>query len=278
MPIQSLANSNKYQVNSILSKNNKITFTSKIESENNQEGKLPAKVKIAAVLATLAGVSVALGSIFKEKKLPLDSFENIKKALYHHEYHEKDIFKIAAGSVGGGLIGGVLSDKKENAKSKIREAIFQMIGNILIPIGFVSLSSHWIEKNKAAMEEIIPKFSKNTKTFKIVNASLKAVPAFAITAASLGTGAVFGNKVGNWIYERFFGVNENRTIKLTDLAPHVDDICLATTLVASDDNPVKKCVQKFVPLALMVAGFQAGIAQEKYDKVKTESTDPSKVV
>ena len=267
MSMQISVNLNNNQVNRILSKSNKVAFSSTIEPEKKSEPKVSAKVKIATFLATLAGVSIALAQIFNKKGPNISSLESIKSGIMNTEYKERAIIKIAVGSVAGGLVGGVLSDKKENAKAKIREAIFQMIGNILIPIGFVSLSSHWIDKNKTAMEEIIPKFSKNTKIFKIVNASLKAVPAFAITAVSLGTGAIVGNKVGNWIYEKFFGVKENRTIKLTDLAPHIDDICLATTLVASNDNPVKKCIQKFVPIALMVAGVQTGIAQEKPKKI-----------
>lgn len=41
------------------------------------------------------------------------------------------VSRLAICSVGGGLLGGVIFDKKENIPAKIRESIIQLVGNIL---------------------------------------------------------------------------------------------------------------------------------------------------
>lgn len=50
-------------------------------------------------------------------------------------------------------------------------------------------------------------------------------------------------------------------IRGTDFAPHVDDLCLAITLMAPG-TPVGEVIAKTIPFFLTVPGYQTGIAGE----------------
>ena len=50
-------------------------------------------------------------------------------------------------------------------------------------------------------------------------------------------------------------------IKASDFAPHVDDLCMAMT-VMNEDSLFASRLARVIPLALLVPGYQTGIAQE----------------
>ncbi|MDO4975408.1 MAG: hypothetical protein Q4E61_03740, partial [Alphaproteobacteria bacterium] len=83
--------------------------------------------------------------------------------------------------------------------------------------------------------------------------------------ASLVAGIIAGNKVSNKLNEHVHGVKQERGIRITDFAPHIDDVCLAITLMA-DKSPVGDIVSKFVPIALSVAGIETGSANAENRK------------
>ena len=210
------------------------------------------KVKTGVFLSTLAGVSTALVLIMKKQGIAHNLSKIFKTSpknwgIMKAEYKEKEILKIAAGSIGGGLLGGILLDKKENIKAKLREGLVQSVGNILIPIGFVSGGIGLLKKFK-------PSVLTGPNTAK--NGIIKV----AITALSLGSGVLLGNKVANSLSEKIFGAKEERKIKKGDLAPHIDDLCLAATLIA-ENSVVGKTVSRIIPAALMIAGISTGTAQ-----------------
>ena len=88
---------------------------------------------------------------------------------------------------------------------------------------------------------------------------MRAVPPVGLTAAALGVGIIGGNKVSNFINEKISGKKVERHIKGTDFAPHVDDLCLAITLMAPG-TPVGEVIAKTIPAFLTVPGYQTGIA------------------
>lgn len=274
MSLQIQANSNSNQINSISSKNNKIGFVGKPNPEkcpeNKHEAKAPTKVKIGVFLATLTGVTLAMADILKKKGFSLTSLASIKQGFMAVEYEEKEIIKLAAGSVGGGLLGGILLDKKEHAKAKIRESVIQFVGNILIPVACVSAASRNFKKIEPIVKKHIPDFGKNVGFMKTVNTVIKATPAFLVSGISLGIGIIGGNKVGNWINEKIFKVDDKRTIKLTDFAPHIDDACMAITL-GNPESHIGHNIARIVPAALMVAGVETGTAQERCHKLNPKS-------
>lgn len=213
------------------------------------------KVKIGVFCTTLMGVLASMAWTFKAHKLPLNNFfKNMATIKYNEENNElpKLVGRLAIGSIGGGLVGGAIFDKKENFKAKLREAVIQGIGNIATPLGCVGLGITAFKKHVSP--KLIEKFNLNTK--------LKQGIPEAIASAGLLVGAIFaGNKIGNFINEKIFHVNDNRKLKLSDMSPHVDDACFAFSLVAPE-NAFGDMIKRIIPAALMVAGFSTGIAQE----------------
>ena len=91
------------------------------------------------------------------------------------------------------------------------------------------------------------------------NKILRVLCPTVVSGSSLAVGIIAGNKVSNKINEKVHGVKQDRGIRLTDFAPHLDDVCLAITLMA-DKSPVGDIISKFVPVALTIAGIETGTA------------------
>ena len=91
------------------------------------------------------------------------------------------------------------------------------------------------------------------------NKILKILAPTIVSGSSLAGGIILGNKVSNKLNGRFSGEKVDRGVRLTDFAPHLDDVCLAITLMA-ENSPFGSIVSKFVPVALTVAGIETGTA------------------
>lgn len=217
-------------------------------------------VKTGVFLSTLAGVALAMVRTFKVQKLPMknikDFLKNLVTVKYDKEKHEIEwlVARLAVGSIGGGLIGGAILDKKENIKAKFREGIVQLVGNIAIPIGCVAGGLHVYEQKYQSKVVNALKLSKKTE----------GIPGVAISLACLIVGAFAGNKVGNFINKEFFGCDEKRSLKLADMSPHIDDLGVAASFVVPPSSSVGNVIARIVPAALMIAGISTGVAQEKH--------------
>ena len=237
-------------------------------------------LKPVAVLSSVAGMGTALALISKKQgfslspkviaRTPIRDWVIFKIANKNEpnrkllELEEKEIIGLATGSVLGGLIGGGLYDRK-NFKAKLRESLTQMVGNVLIPVAFVGFASRRYKAHDTALKSAMPQF-KNLKTSKFVggvNKFIQNIPAVGITGLALGLGIFTGSKVTNFINDKFFGQKEERKIKSTDFAPHVDDLCLAVTLMGSKNSPLASTITRTVPAFLSVPGYQVAKAQEK---------------
>lgn len=228
----------------------------------DEQQKASNKVKVGVFLTTLAGVTLAMARTLKVKKIP---FKNPKEFIYNliKIKYEKDnelpwlVTRLAIGSVGGGLIGGALFDKKENMKAKIRESIIQLVGNIATPLSCV-IGGEMLFK-KFAEPKLIEKFGEGSKLVK--------APKILSALSCLAVGIISGNKIGNYINKTLFNCDEKRTLKLTDMSPHIDDIATSATFVIPGDNPVGMFLKRIIPAALMISGFSTGIAQEHHTKL-----------
>lgn len=249
----------------------------------NEPEKRSTKLKVGVMLTTLAGVSTALALILKAKGYSLNPSKifktPIKKwGIFGAEYDGKPYEKLkvkstkdflkkypveslvvstALGSVTGGLIGGKIFDKKENMKAKYRESIIQLVGNVATPLICVGVGIRQFNKIKPKILKYIPDI-KNAKLDKIV----KGIPGVLATTICLVTGILLGNKVGNTINKHVFKCDDNRKLKVADMSPHIDDLCLSLSLVAAN-SPIGGYVTRVIPAALTIAGFSTGIAQEK---------------
>lgn len=211
------------------------------------------KVKTGVFLSTLAGVAAAMALVFKHKGMPIKP-QSLWKITYKENEIPALVGALAVGSIGGGLIGGAILDKKENLKAKLREAIIQGVGNIATPLGCV-----W-GGMKLFKKYLEPQILKKTK----FTGKMAEVPKIIASAISLVSGIFLGNKIGNTINKKAFKCEEKRTLKLSDMSPHIDDLGLATSFVVPPTSSIGHIITRIIPAALMIAGISTGVAQEKH--------------
>ncbi len=243
-------------------------------------------VKLGVLLTTLLGAGTALAAISKKQGFSLSPSKikntkikdwaifklpkNKNDASKVLEFEEKEILFMAAGSVSGGLLGGMAFDDKKHRRSKVKEAVNQMLGDVMVPLAFVAGPTRLYQ----AFEDLY-KENKNTKHVKLKNAAkyvsnnkfLKIFCPVVVSGTSLAAGIIAGNKVSNYINEKLHKEKVERKIKATDFAPHVDDVCLAVTLMA-DKSPLSSFISKLVPFALLVPGLETGNAKKHEHKVQ----------
>ncbi len=185
----------------------------------------------------------------------------------------KPIITTAIGSVGGGFAGGMIVDRK-NSKAKKREVLNQLLGDVIVPIGCVYAGAKLFQRYENKLASIMKKIMikndlkilgkqllKDSKFIKGVNTFIENIPNAVATLASLGVGIIAGNKVSNEINERLYHKKVERGIKATDFAPHVDDLCMAISMV-NQGSSLGARLGRFIPLALLVPGYETGTARE----------------
>ncbi len=169
----------------------------------------------------------------------------------------KEILELASTSVAGGLAGGLLFDDKKYRKSKLREAVNQLLGNVMVPVACVWGISELYKKNKSSIMNLVPQIKETGKASKIFNKTLKAIPFSVATLGALTAGIFAGNRVSNFLNEKVFKKKVERGVQVSDFAPHVDDIGMAVSLMA-DKSKTASLIQRTVPLFLCVPGYETG--------------------
>jgi len=234
------------------------------------------KIKYAAATGSFIGMSTALARIAKRqgfslnpkviKNTPIKDWAIFKiknnngKAPLMIE--EKEILELATGSVAGGWLAGAMTDSK-NMKAKCREALTQIAGNVAVPVAFVGATARLYNKYENQIKSVMPQVKTHgKKSLKMLNKFSQGLPAIAMTGVALAAGIKAGSAVTNFINEKLFGQKKHRDIKASDFAPHVDDLCLAITLMGSKDSAIANTITRSVPLFLTVPGYQVGKAQE----------------
>ena len=242
------------------------------------------KIRLGVGLTSALGVSTAVALIAKHQGFSLNPSKIIKTSpkdwaifkIRNKTNPDAKVLKLEAfeilgigtGSVLGGLAGGRIFDKKENFGAKCSEAVSQFLGDISIPLAFVAVPT----KLYKMFEELAKKNTTHTtlqKASKFIggNRFLKVLCPSLVSGSSLVAGIIAGNRVSNFLNEKVHGVKQDRRIRATDFAPHLDDVCLAITLMA-EKSPVGDIISKFVPIALSIAGIETGTAHKKPHKNK----------
>jgi len=218
-------------------------------------------LKPAVLLSAIAGVLIVVASIAKGQGINLlkgNKFPDLLKPktwkLAKPEYAWYDIIKIGAGSITGGLVAGIALDK-DNKKAKLREGFQQILGNIVIPVCLTTLGSYLSKKYLDKIK--MPQLKAQTKSAQKFNSTIKGMPGFIATLGALAVGIVSGNWIANKLSHKIFNDPTKRHIQPGDFSGHIDDLCLAAVLVAPE-NKVSQIAGKFIPAALLVAGFQTG--------------------
>ena len=215
-----------------------------------------AKVKKGVLMTTVGGVLAGMAIVLKKGGYSINPAKMFKGAAKNWgitkvDYKEWEVIILAASSISGGLLGGHLFDKKDNMKAKLREAVIQMGGNILIPLGCVGGGARIYDK--FYKQKVINKFKLSKKK--------EGIPNMILAAVTLGLAIYLGNKTANFINEDIYKIRDDRSIKVADMSGHVDDTCMAISL-ADSESIISKTISRIIPLALLVCGYSSGIMQE----------------
>lgn len=217
-------------------------------------------VPTLAVLAKLKGFSLNPAKILQTspKNWAIFKYAPKDKSI---QFEEKEIIATATSSVIGGFIGGYYVDDKSNRKAKKREVLNQILGNVLVPVGCVGLGSRMYEKYENRLSNLMPQINSPKKIAKFANKVLRNIPNAICTVTFLSVGIYLGNKVSNFINEKIYHKKIERKIKTSDFAPHVDDLCMATSMMNKESEFGSK-LARIIPIALLVPGYETGTAQE----------------
>ena len=225
-----------------------------------------AMTPVLAFLAHRKGFSLNPKNIIKTpvKDWALFKYKPKNKVI---KFEEPQIISLASASVLGGYAGGALVDDKSNLKAKKREVLNQLLGNVIVPILCVGMGARVYNKFANTLIKAMPKITDTSKIAKYIkpktfNNISAAVPPSLATFISLGIGIIAGNRVSNLINEKLYHKKVDRGVRATDFAPHVDDLCLAATLV-NKNSAFGSLVGRVIPLALLVPGYKTGTTQEK---------------
>ena len=235
--------------------NKKVEVSKELPDEfiKNFDKENKKRVVASSIIGSLAGIAVAVGTIFA-----LARGKNPAATLKNLHYEEPQIIAIGAGSILGGLAGGLLADKNENnKKEKLREASQQFFGNVLCPVGILAASSKLLEKSGFRL----PQINSSSKPAKIANAVLSALPRFVVTVASLVTGMEVGNAVMNKVNNKVFKEEVKHDVNPEDYLMHADDLCLTANMLLKDAKTISRLTSKVIPLTFIVAGSKTGMKE-----------------
>lgn len=245
------------------------------------DSKLSRAERTGVAATSMLGVAASLAILAKRTKWKQFSLNpkvimntKIKDTyLYQVKYEEPEILAMGAGSIAGGLIGGVLIDDRSTntsaeIKSKVGEAIIQM-GNITVPILTVGQTARWGDALEKRIEARI-----NPGAGKFIRGVAK-LPKLLTMATGLGFGMYAGNVLANYLKKKLLDSPVERKIKPADMFMHWDDLCLAASFYAGEPETIvvdgaktkapltlgQKITSGFsrlLPIAMMVAGYQVG--------------------
>ncbi len=249
---------------------NTQTFTG-----HGSESKLNRKQKSVVLASSAVGMAPVMCVLARKKGFSLNPIHLFKTpmkdwALFKYkpvdksiQYEAPQILAVASGSVAGGFVGGAIVDDKANLRAKKREVLSQLLGNVSVPVAFVWAGSKVYNKFIKPVEKHMPQVKGDKKSIKILNKCLRNLPNLATTFGLLGVGIYMGNKVSNYINEKLYHRKVERDIKASDFAPHVDDLCMATSMMNKGSTFGSK-LGRIIPVALLVPGYQTGIAHEDW--------------
>ena len=189
-------------------------------------------------LTTKEHIGITTGSLLGTV-LPLLLFSRVqKRSILKLKYSEKEMIMLSTGSITGGVLGGILSDRDTNPKYKIREGVFQFF-NAVVP-------TLLIKPVLKTCENIKPLNNKKIK-------------------AGMLLGGIFGGMyAGAAISNRINGTNntnEKRKVKFIDTIANIDVISGAL-IMAKFPLIEKLGLAKLLPLFYMWTGYESGISRE----------------
>ncbi len=219
---------------------NNIPFKGVQEEKSEKKNLLPKMPKLSDVnypvlVSTAVGTAAALALVTKRQGKGIKDFAKVN-------YNLREVLEIGAGSMAGGLVGGLIMDKGKHIRKKLEEANFQFLNNLLLPTIFVERGLHYANKSE-------------NKFIKRVMTGHKSLASAFITVVGIVGGMHIGGFISNKLNNKFLNKDEeeyNRNIKFKDYAVHADDIpvILATQNV--------QMINKIVPACFLTCGYEVG--------------------
>ena len=223
---------------------------------NNSQISAPQKKKkdikniVGATIGSALGIAGAVGTVYAMAKKG-----NPQLLLRNLAYEEKDILLIGAGSVLGGLAGGLLTDKNpKNKTPKLREASEQMVGCIALPIGLLSIGNKLLDKLNINM----PQIKSAGRIADFANNALKHLPKVAMTITCLVAGMHLGHEIMTRVNNKIFKEEDKHDIEAKDYLVHTDDLCVATSLIFKDTERISRVTNKILPASFLLSGIKTG--------------------
>ncbi|HCB11330.1 MAG TPA: hypothetical protein DEO94_04165 [Cyanobacteria bacterium UBA11991] len=268
------SNNSKYFLNTCINSNAGNNNSAAVQDLQTPKSDELSKRKKAFVFATSA-LAMTPVIAYKSKKSgfslnPLKIIQTPAKnwALFKYKPVDKavdfakagGIIAMAASSIVGGLIGGAIVDK-ENFNAKKKEALNQILGDVLTPIGCVWAGAKLFKAVQPKVDKIIPQIKSDKSVAKVANKVLKGIPNAVAMLVPLVIGILAGNRVSNDINEKLYHKKVDRHIRITDFAPHVDDLCMSISMV-NEGSTTGSLMGRLIPWALVVPGFETGTARD----------------
>ena len=231
----------------------------------------PVKTPLSTevLMGTLAGT--ALGTLtamyfIAKGQTRRGIFSNPKKIfsnMFSIKYNPVNMIGLGLGAVAGGLAGGLLTDKKENGKAKVKEAIHQSIGNIILPLLLVKAGFMGLNKFNLRF----PAIKGSSKTAKIANVIVGAMPETAVSLAGLGAGIHIGNKISNKVNKTVFREKDkkDRNVKFIDYCVHTDEVFDVAAFL-DKSGKWKSVLGKILPFTYAICGYLPGVAREEHPR------------
>lgn len=197
---------------------------------NHRVEEADKKTKIA--IGTGSVIATLLPMIFFAKKQHgLKSIKDIFKV----DYELKEVLALSTTSIAGGVISGIIADKKSNKKRKIQEGVFQFM-NATIPTALVGGAMKLIEDN------VKYKDSKPVKVAAIVTSLIAGMPL-----------AAFISNIINDPKDK----EPDRKLTLKDSVINMDD-ALGALVVAKIPIVKDLHLEKIMPAIFAWCGYRAG--------------------
>ena len=195
----------------------------------------PTRTKVAVIAGTALATGAYIGGLIKGK-----GTGNVLKRVSNLELGIKEGIELCTVSTLGGLIPGVVLDKKENLPTKLYEASHQIIGNGAIPFACLGIANYFT---------------------KGLNKTIRS--AIAITTLFVST------FLGHSVTDKLNNTPNKYKVSFIDFLPDVDDWVLAASTVLNN-----KLLYKFTamvcPFTYSIMGIKTGLAQKdnkKLDKI-----------
>ncbi len=173
---------------------------------------------------TLIGTAIPIMYFCKKQKLPVQKLK----------YAEKEMILLSTGSITGGVLGGMYSDKKVKPEYKIHEGVFQFF-NAVVPTLLIKPILKTCDKIK---------FLNNTKA--------KAATLMSGIFCGMIAGANISNKINGTT-----SAGSKRKVKFVDTIANIDVISGALVM-AKFPLIGKLGIEKFLPLFYMWTGYESG--------------------